>query len=264
MKREFIFWFLTLPFGVGAATIKSCLKLLLGFSGGKSWVYSAGNGPAMRSAVIGVYFQNNIDELKKFIRASTIISHTDDKAYYGSLIVALTAIYKYDDVINFDDYFNYIKSNIDEKELLNLLKDTIFSVESNESLTDFCLRIGSKKGISGYMYHTIPCVLHVWLRQLSYKESIIEIISAGGDTDTSSSILGGIISARLGVDCIPNEWITSIQDYPLNVRYLKYISNSLGKGENIKNSFLFYILRFVRNVFFLLLVYYHLIKRIFI
>ena len=52
-------WLLGLPFGAGKATLKSCLKLWLGFSPRSSGVWSAGNGPASRAAIIGVSVKTN-------------------------------------------------------------------------------------------------------------------------------------------------------------------------------------------------------------
>ena len=43
-------WLLTVPAGVGAATLKSILRLWVGVGHERSGVYSAGNGPAMRLA----------------------------------------------------------------------------------------------------------------------------------------------------------------------------------------------------------------------
>ncbi len=49
-------WFLCMPAGIGFATLRSLIKLCVGFSADRSGVFSAGNGPAMRSAIIGVCF----------------------------------------------------------------------------------------------------------------------------------------------------------------------------------------------------------------
>ena len=46
-------WLLSLPAGVGFATLRAILKLWVGFSYRTSGVFSAGNGPAMRAAIIG-------------------------------------------------------------------------------------------------------------------------------------------------------------------------------------------------------------------
>ncbi|MBN8249552.1 MAG: ADP-ribosylglycohydrolase family protein, partial [Verrucomicrobia bacterium] len=52
-------WFLGLPAGVGLATARSCLRLWLGVPPDRSGVHSAGNGPAMRSAILGAVFADN-------------------------------------------------------------------------------------------------------------------------------------------------------------------------------------------------------------
>ena len=49
-------WLLGLPAGIGLGTLRAIIKLWLGFPPHRSGVNSAGNGPAMRSAIIGVFF----------------------------------------------------------------------------------------------------------------------------------------------------------------------------------------------------------------
>ena len=87
-------WFFALPAGIGFATLRAILKLCVGFSAEKSGVFSAGNGAAMRSAIIGVCFGDDKDKLKKLVRISTRITHTDSKAEYGALAVALAAHFR--------------------------------------------------------------------------------------------------------------------------------------------------------------------------
>ncbi len=53
-RRSLLGWFSRLPWGLGMATLKACVRIALGFR--RSGVYSAGNGAAMRAAVLGVYF----------------------------------------------------------------------------------------------------------------------------------------------------------------------------------------------------------------
>jgi ADP-ribosylglycohydrolase len=69
-------WFLGLPAGVGLATARACVRLCLGFPPTRSGVFSAGNGPAMRSAILGGYFQDDPDAIDAFVRAATPITHT--------------------------------------------------------------------------------------------------------------------------------------------------------------------------------------------
>ena len=86
-------WFAALPPGIGLATAKACLKLWLGFSPQRSGVFSAGNGPAMRSPLVGAFFFDQPELIDRFVKASTRITHTDPKAIVGALAIArLTAL----------------------------------------------------------------------------------------------------------------------------------------------------------------------------
>lgn len=60
------------PPGVGFATLRAILKLWLIFSPENSGVFSAGNGPAMRSAIIGVCFGEYGEKLKNLVRSYTL------------------------------------------------------------------------------------------------------------------------------------------------------------------------------------------------
>ena len=85
------FWLLGLPAGIGFATLRSILKLWLGFPANKSGVFSAGNGPAMRAALIGVCHGNDPARMRALVRAATRITHTDPKAEFGAFAVATAA-----------------------------------------------------------------------------------------------------------------------------------------------------------------------------
>lgn len=63
-------WFLCLPAGIGKATAIGCLTLLVGFPADCSGAFSAGNGPAMRSAVLGLMIG---DQCSAFSAQSAVI-----------------------------------------------------------------------------------------------------------------------------------------------------------------------------------------------
>jgi ADP-ribosylglycohydrolase len=84
-------WLLGLPAGIGKATLKACLKLWLGFPPSRSGVWSAGNGPAMRSALLGVCLGDDPGRMSAFVHVATRITHTDPRAEHGAMLVALAA-----------------------------------------------------------------------------------------------------------------------------------------------------------------------------
>ena len=51
-------------------------------------MYSAGNGAAMRAAILGAYFPDNWADLDAFLVAQTKLTHSDPKALIGAAAVA--------------------------------------------------------------------------------------------------------------------------------------------------------------------------------
>ena len=84
-------WLLGIPAGIGFATLRAILKLWLGFPPTRSGVHSAGNGPAMRSAIIGAYFFDEPEKRREFVAAATFLTHTDQRAVTAALAVAEAA-----------------------------------------------------------------------------------------------------------------------------------------------------------------------------
>lgn len=60
---------------------------------------------------------------------------------------------------------------------------------------------------SGYVIHTLECVLWCFLNFEDYKESILKSINFGEDTDSVSAILGGVIGFHRGFESIPADWL---------------------------------------------------------
>ena len=87
-------WFLSIPPGIGLSTIKACSRLCLGISPDRSGVRSAGNGAAMRSAVIGAFFHQAAAARIQFVEASATVTHTHPLAVQGSQLIALAAAHE--------------------------------------------------------------------------------------------------------------------------------------------------------------------------
>ncbi|MEO1377783.1 MAG: ADP-ribosylglycohydrolase family protein [Cyanobacteria bacterium J06635_10] len=264
-------WLLGLPAGIGYATLKSSIKLWLGFPPQKAGVFSAGNGAAMRSAIIGVCYGDNIQKLRELVKISTRLTHTDIKAEYGALAVALAAYLASQKlIVSPQVYYEKLKFLIgcEQVEFLSLIKQACDSAEFTENTQFFAKKIGLSKGITGYIYHTVPVVIQAWLRyQHDYQTAILEIISCGGDTDTTAAILGGIVGAGVGKDGIPQEWLDNLWEYPRSIKWMESLGTRLAEvcQENIQQSSLrlpIYAV-FLRNIFFLVVVIFHGFRRLF-
>jgi ADP-ribosyl-[dinitrogen reductase] hydrolase len=224
------FWLLGLPAGIGLATLRAILKLWIGFPARYSGVFSAGNGPAMRVALIGVCYGGDAPRMRALVRAATRITHTDPKAEHGALAVALAAHLSALGGVAPAEYARRLRELLGEdgRELLELVDEVARSVAAKESAADYANRMGWAKGVSGYMLHTVPAALHVWLsHQDEYRGGVTTVIRLGGDTDTAAAIVGAIIGARVGKEGIPREWLDNLWEWPRTKAWMEGLGRLL-------------------------------------
>ena len=260
-------WLLCMPAGIGFATLRAILKLWLGFSPSRSGVFSAGNGPAMRSALIGAYFAGNVVQIGDYVRVSTRLTHTDPKAETAALAVALTASWtvggfrpeeclpKIQEV--------WISAGPNDPDWIGLVERIGQAHDGNLDVMEFARELGLKKGVTGYAYHTVPVALYAWLRHYGdYRAGLEAVLNCGGDTDTVGAITGALLAIS---SAIPNEWVAGLCDYPISRTYLEQLAHALEPRpeENRQNlpPFSWVALPF-RNLVFLIVVLAHVCRRI--
>jgi ADP-ribosylglycohydrolase len=261
------FWLLGLPAGIGLATLRSILKLWMGFPAHRSGVFSAGNGPAMRCAFLGVYFADDPARMRAMVRAATRITHTDPKAEYGAFAVALAAqIAARGTDVAPGEYLQILQPHVDDAEFIALVKNVTDSVTRGETTEQFADSIGCAKGVSGYMYHTLPCVLHVWLsHQNDYRAAVTTTIRLGGDADTTAAIVGAIVGARAGKAGIPPEWLSNLCEWPRTVTWMDELATRLAAsacGQQVRPLWINPLSLLLRNAFFMTVVLLHGFRRL--
>ena len=233
LGRSLRWWFAGLPAGVGFATARAILKLWVGVSPARSGVHSAGNGPAMRAAVLGVALGDDPERLQAFVRASTEITHRDPKAYVAALAVALAARSAADGETSAEGYltaFETLVQSEDATEFLELLRQARRSAAEGETVAQFAEAIGSPRGVSGYSFHTVPCVLQAWFRHgADFETGLLDVLEAGGDTDTAGAIFGGIAGAGAGKAAIPGPWLEGIVEWPRSITWIEALATALAR-----------------------------------
>ncbi|MEO2036837.1 MAG: ADP-ribosylglycohydrolase family protein, partial [Planctomycetaceae bacterium] len=185
---RFRFWLAAIPAGIGMATLRSIVRLWLGFSPQRSGVFSAGNGPAMRAAIIGAAIDDR-KLMRELVRASSRVTHTDPKAEFGAFAVALAAQMARDqDTVTGGRFVNELRATLDGDgvELISLIADAATSVGNGQSTHAFAESLGLSDGVSGYVYHSVPVAIHGWLsHQHDIRSAITSVIECGGDTDST-------------------------------------------------------------------------------
>lgn len=263
-------WFAGLPAGTGLATAKACIRLWLGMGHEKSGVLSAGNGPAMRAGMLGLV-AGDPQTLREFVRIAARLTHTDCRAEHGALAIALaTQFAARRGKVEGAEYHEALKESLrgEDTELLQLVESVIQSVASGESTEEFTLAKGWTRGVSGYMYQTVPAVLHAWLSYADdYRSAVQAVIRCGGDTDTTAALVGGIVGAAVGKAGIPEEWQRALWEWPRTVPWMEQLGRALhasanGLAERKRPQRLPAVGIVVRNGLFLSLVLMHGFRRL--
>jgi ADP-ribosylglycohydrolase len=259
LRRRLQKWLFTLPAGVGFATLRGIIK---SFFMRQSGVFSAGNAPAMRAHLIGLFYGDDDVMLQKFIKVNTYITHTNPKAYYGALVVAkATYLFSHHEE---EKLLGWVEQNIQDRAFIELLQK-VFTHQHIDT-SEFAKILTLEEGVSGYIYHTLPIALHsAYYHKNNYRQAIIGVIKCGGDTDTVAAITGGIVGVK--TEQFPTEWVESIMDYPINQEMIQKLSIQLDsvmqtqRVQKAKTSL--WIVSFIRNIIFLCVVILSALRRLF-
>jgi ADP-ribosylglycohydrolase len=273
-ERELIsqlrWWFLCLPPATGLATAKACLKSLMGISPKKIGSDSAGNGPAMRAAVIGCSAKS-IESVQALIEISSRLTHSDRRSEEGALLIALAANWSLNNSArNVDAFFHYLENyrgfawGLPFRDGIKALQH---SLAIGESTLTFSEGIGSRKGVSGFIIPTTLVALHSWLANLNdFEKTVIDCIRCGGDTDTVAAIAGSLAGAYVGYQKIPEKLGKKIIDYPFSYKRLSLLAIDLNqspdKTSNVRWIGKRWVLMPFRNLTLVFLIFLHVLRRI--
>jgi ADP-ribosyl-[dinitrogen reductase] hydrolase len=261
-------WLLGMPAGIGLATLRSILKLWLGWPPSRSGVFSAGNGPAMRSPILGAAI-DDIEMLRAFVRASTRITHSDPKANHGAFAVALAAWCAKRGIDTPDAFFAKYRASAGaeiDPEFDALMVRVAASLAAGDSTEIFAEKMGCGQRVSGYVYHTVPVVLHSWLSHpRDIRLAVMAVIRCGGDTDTTAAIVGAIVGAGAGSEGIPREWLSRLLEWPRSVHWMSRLAHAVRSAVSsaVRQAppRCYPLVGLARNIFFLIIVLGHVARR---
>ncbi|MEC5125372.1 ADP-ribosylglycohydrolase family protein [Verrucomicrobiales bacterium BCK34] len=262
LATSFRWWLASLPAGIGLGTARAIIKLWCGFPTSKSGVYSAGNGAAMRSAIIGVHFNEDVAKREEFVVTSCRITHTDPRAEEAAIIVATAAACASRSAPT-NEILETIGKLVFSDEMREGLHNLHSHLEMNSTVSEFATLHGNR-GISGFAPRTVSTALFAWFRHRGdFEKMISELLSCGGDTDTVAAIAGGIAGADCGERGIPAEWINGICDWPRSIPYIRKVADKFAANPTPPPlPKLFWPAIPLRNLFFLCVVLCHGLRRL--
>lgn len=264
---KFRFWLLGIPAGIGFATLRAILKLWVGIPPTRSGVFSAGNGPAMRSALLGVYFARDPIRRRDFVAACTQVTHTDPRAETAALAIAEAVSWTVNPVGPLEHFHSRLLELGQDEEWQALCRQLFKSLAEGRTVAEFSESLGLNVGVTGYAYHTVPVALFAWMRHPDdFSDALTSVLNCGGDTDTVGSIVGGLMGARVGIRGIPVDLIQGLCEWPRSASWMERLSNRLAAQESSPKPLgpvgYFWPGILPRNVLFLLMVLAHGFRRL--
>jgi ADP-ribosylglycohydrolase len=226
--------------GPGGACTAAADRLLAGgdWSECGSPVGQAGNGTAMRTAALGLYFLSRPADLPGAVAQVSRITHQDPRSVAGGVAVAsaarlLAAEPRADatllcravaeDMRPFHSAFADLVTGLPAYLDGDAAAALEYVAWSGGTEREFDRVI-----ITPYVVPTVLAALWAVARSPdSWSEPVAGVIGLGGDVDTLGAIVGGLMGARLGLGSIPEHLVRGVLDAErlrvLAVRYAQVI-----------------------------------------
>jgi ADP-ribosylglycohydrolase len=210
-RRKLLAWFWRLPFGVGLATVRAALRLSLGLA--RSGVASAGNGAAMRSAVLGVAVADP-ERRTRLARRLAEVTHTDVRAVEAAVFVAAVAAGEAGAL-----------DAVASPELKAALLRADDVADANADVATAATAIGT----TGFVLHSVPFAWFCLRRFGVSFDAVRQCIAGGGDTDTTAAIVGGWVGA-LRPEEIPAVLVDHLAGGPAGPAHLRALAAAVVAG----------------------------------
>jgi ADP-ribosyl-[dinitrogen reductase] hydrolase len=183
-------------------------------------VGQAGNGTAMRTAVVGLYFLRETERLPDVIADISRITHQDPRSVAGGVMIAKAAQLFTRDVRSSEAFCKEIAEAAEtyEPHFAGLVRELpSLMVESPETARQRIAWSGMAKPefdkpiITPFVIPTVLAALWSILQNLdSWSKAVAMAIRFGGDVDTLGAIVGALMGTKLGVAGIPGHLVETV------------------------------------------------------
>lgn len=201
-------------FDIGGTTRRSLDRIYNGESpkfSGEFFAENNGNGSLMRILPLIFYLkeENNITLRYKKIKEVSSITHAHFRAVFSCFIFTelgrqiLNGYNKRESYVRMQKVVKEFALNEEfnpkEIELFNNILEHDISTIPNKQISS-----------NGYVLDSLESALYCFMRTNNYKDSVLQSVNLGGDTDTIAAINGGLAGMYYGIETIPKKWIEGL------------------------------------------------------
>jgi len=174
-------------------------------------VGSYGNGAAMRVAPVGVFYHDDLEQLRFVAYSQSRITHVHELGMEGAAIqayaVALAVTADTSSELDSHGFLEKLKDST-QNEVYKRKLERVWRLlgETNKG------RVARELGNGVEACNSVPTAIYCFLRnQGSFEDSVLYAISLGGDTDTIGAMTGAISGAYHGDEAIPERWKSRLE-----------------------------------------------------
>lgn len=181
---------------------------------------SMGNGASMRVGPIGAFYFDDLTKVKFLAEQSAEITHSHIEGISGAIAVAVaTAMATRMKIEGISlkpiEFLESIICEMPDTDTRSKLKKAI-SVPYTYNIETVSTILGNGSKIIAQ--DTVPFAIWCAAHHLDdFGEAIWKAVSILGDRDTICAIVGGITMMSTDEECIPKEWLASVEDFERSV-----------------------------------------------
>jgi poly(ADP-ribose) glycohydrolase ARH3 len=175
---------------------------------------SFGNGAAMRIAPVGLLYHDDPPSIREISYHVSGITHSHELGLEGAALqacaVALAVLADPQDVRH-RDILGALRLFTRPGPYQEKLKAIIRLLDEKPSKEDIIAQLGNRTEA----LHSVPTAIYSFLAHKDLESAVVFAVSLGGDTDTIAAMTGAIAGACYGIENIPDEWRTKVENREL-------------------------------------------------
>ena len=180
---------------------------------------AAGNGGLMRTSPAALISQNNRDEISDYARKVSALTHPHKDSVNACILWSLAI----QQAANWDEHekpFDWVEALKDGLDYIPKAEQSRWEMLIGEAVE----KEPSTFNPNGWVVAAFQAALSVIVNtkvspedpSSHFRETLVNAVKIGDDTDTVSSIAGAYLGARWGKSAIPAKWLQVLNGYKVN------------------------------------------------
>ena len=172
---------------------------------------SYGNGSAMRIAPVGLFYYDDPDKLREIAYESSQITHTHVLGIEGAALQACAvalAVTTEPGQLEEDDFLKRLGYFVEA----DLYREKVESMKMLLRRTAGKPEVIRELGNTVEAFNSVPISIYSFVTNCGFRDCVEYALSLDGDRDTISAMTGAIAGACYGIEEIPAEWRSELEN----------------------------------------------------